>query len=307
MSGKKKLGRGLDKLLGSAAASHRAAQAAEQVSLQPDAAVGQPQVRADKDSELRHLPVELIQRGKYQPRTDMHEEALQELAESIKAQGVMQPIVVRPVPGDRYEIIAGERRWRATQLAGLDTIPAVIRLVGDESAIAMSLIENIQRENLNPIEEAMALKRLQEEFELTQQEVAEAVGKSRTTVTNLLRLMALSHDVRLMLERGDLEMGHARALLGLPPEQQSDAAKAVSGKGLSVRQTESMVRRLLAEDTPKKAEVARQDPDIASLENKLSERIGARVQIQHSSKGAGKLTLRYNSLDELDGILAHIK
>ena len=237
----------------------------------------------------------------------MHEEALQELAESIKAQGVMQPIVVRPVPGDRYEIIAGERRWRATQLAGLDTIPAVIRLVGDESAIAMSLIENIQRENLNPIEEAMALKRLQEEFELTQQEVAEAVGKSRTTVTNLLRLMALSHDVRLMLERGDLEMGHARALLGLPPEQQSDAAKAVSGKGLSVRQTESMVRRLLAEETPKKAEVARQDPDIASLENKLSERIGARVQIQHSSKGAGKLTLRYNSLDELDGILAHIK
>ncbi|HDZ08651.1 ParB/RepB/Spo0J family partition protein [Pseudohongiella sp.] len=307
MSGKKKLGRGLDKLLGSAAASHRAAQASEQVPVQPDATPGQPQPRVDKDSELRHLPVELIQRGKYQPRTDMHEEALQELAESIKVQGVMQPIVVRPVPGDRYEIIAGERRWRATQLAGLDTIPAVIRLVGDESAIAMSLIENIQRENLNPIEEAMALKRLQEEFELTQQEVAEAVGKSRTTVTNLLRLMSLSHDVRLMLERGDLEMGHARALLGLPAEQQSEAAKAVSGKGLSVRQTESMVRRLLADESPKKAEVERQDPDIASLEDKLSERIGAKVQIQHSSKGSGKLTLRYNSLDELDGILAHIK
>ncbi|MEX0739880.1 MAG: ParB/RepB/Spo0J family partition protein [Pseudohongiella sp.] len=307
MSGKKKLGRGLDKLLGSAAAAQRAAQATEQVSVQPDAVPGQVQPRVDKDSELRHLPVELIQRGKYQPRTDMHEEALQELAESIKVQGVMQPIVVRPVPGDRYEIIAGERRWRATQIAGLDTIPAVIRLVGDESAIAMSLIENIQRENLNPIEEAMALKRLQEEFELTQQEVAEAVGKSRTTVTNLLRLMSLSHDVRLMLERGDLEMGHARALLGLPAEQQSDAAKAVSGKGLSVRQTESMVRRLLAEDTPQKAEVVRQDPDIASLEDKLSERLGAKVQIQHSSKGSGKLTLRYNSLDELDGILAHIK
>ncbi|MBC53840.1 MAG: chromosome partitioning protein ParB [Gammaproteobacteria bacterium] len=307
MSGKKKLGRGLDKLLGSAAASHRAAQAAEQVAVQPEADPGTPQPRVDKDSELRHLPVELIQRGKYQPRTDMHQEALQELAESIKAQGVMQPIVVRPVPGDRYEIIAGERRWRATQLAGLDTIPAVIRLVGDESAIAMSLIENIQRENLNPIEEAMALKRLQEEFELTQQEVADAVGKSRTTVTNLLRLMSLSHDVRLMLERGDLEMGHARALLGLPVEQQSDAAKSVSGKGLSVRQTESMVRRLLADDSPKKAEVERQDPDIASLEDTLSERIGARVQIQHSNKGSGKLTLRYNSLDELDGILAHIK
>ena len=303
MSGKKKLGRGLDKLLGSAAA----AQATDQVSVQPDAASGQSQPRADKDSELRHLPVELIQRGKYQPRTDMHEEALQELAQSIKVQGVMQPIVVRPVTGDRYEIIAGERRWRATQIAGLDTIPAVIRLVNDESAIAMSLIENIQRENLNPIEEAMALKRLQEEFELTQQEVAEAVGKSRTTVTNLLRLMSLSQDVRLMLERGDLEMGHARALLGLPAAQQSAAAKAVSGKGLSVRQTESMVRRLLAEDTPEKNHVVRQDPDIASLEDTLSQRIGAKVQIQHSSKGSGKLTLRYNSLDELDGILARIK
>lgn len=301
MSGKKKLGRGLDKLLGSAAANNRAAQAQEPVALQADGSA------ADRDHELRHLPVELIQRGKYQPRTDMHEEALQELAESIKVQGVMQPIVVRPIPGDRYEIIAGERRWRATQIAGLHTIPAVIRLVGDESAIAMSLIENIQRENLNPIEEAMALKRLQEEFELTQQEVAEAVGKSRTTVTNLLRLMSLSHDVRLMLERGDLEMGHARALLGLPPEKQSDAAKAVSGKGLSVRQTESMVRRLMADDTPQKAEVERQDPDISSLEENLSQRIGARVQIQHSSKGSGKLTLRYNTLDELDGILAHIK
>jgi len=307
MSGKKKLGRGLDKLLGSAAAAQRAAQATDQVSVQPDAASGQSQPRADKDSELRHLPVELIQRGKYQPRTDMHEEALQELAQSIKVQGVMQPIVVRPVTGDRYEIIAGERRWRATQIAGLDTIPAVIRLVNDESAIAMSLIENIQRENLNPIEEAMALKRLQEEFELTQQEVAEAVGKSRTTVTNLLRLMSLSQDVRLMLERGDLEMGHARALLGLPAAQQSAAAKAVSGKGLSVRQTESMVRRLLAEDTPEKNHVVRQDPDIASLEDTLSQRIGAKVQIQHSSKGSGKLTLRYNSLDELDGILARIK
>lgn len=307
MSGKKKLGRGLDKLLGSAAAASRAAQNSEPVALQTDGSAAESRPQGDRDHELRHLPVELIQRGKYQPRTDMHEEALQELAESIKAQGVMQPIVVRPIPGERYEIIAGERRWRATQIAGLHTIPAVIRLVGDESAIAMSLIENIQRENLNPIEEAMALKRLQEEFELTQQEVAEAVGKSRTTVTNLLRLMSLGTDVRVMLERGDLEMGHARALLGLPPEKQSDAAKAVSGKGLSVRQTESMVRRLLADDTPQKAAVERQDPDISSLEESLSERIGARVQIQHSSKGSGKLTLRYNTLDELDGILAHIK
>lgn len=298
MSGKKKLGRGLDKLLGGIAAKANEAQALAASDTSSNGLV---------DSELRHLPIDLIQRGKYQPRTDMHEEALQELADSIRVQGVMQPIVVRPVHGDRFEIIAGERRWRATQIAGLDTIPAVIRLVGDESAIAMALIENIQRENLNPIEEAMALKRLQEEFSLTQQEVAEAVGKSRTTVTNLLRLMSLNHDVRLMLERGDIEMGHAKALLGLQPEQQSEASKAVAGKGLSVRQTEAMVRKLLDAKPIEKQESSRTDPDISRLEESLSERIGAKVEIQHSSKGSGKVTLRYNSLDELDGILAHIK
>ncbi|MDO8906936.1 MAG: ParB/RepB/Spo0J family partition protein [Pseudohongiella sp.] len=298
MSGKKKLGRGLDKLLGGVAAKASAAEAVAAAEKSQSGLV---------DSELRHLPVDLIQRGKYQPRTDMHEEALQELADSIRVQGVMQPIVVRPIPGDRFEIIAGERRWRATQIAGLDTIPAVIRLVGDESAIAMALIENIQRENLNPIEEAMALKRLQEEFTLTQQEVAEAVGKSRTTVTNLLRLMSLNHDVRLMLERGDIEMGHAKALLGLQPEQQSEAAKSVAGKALSVRQTEVLVRKLLEQGPAKNTGPQRQDPDISRLEQTLSETIGARVEIQHSSKGSGKLTLRYNSLDELDGILAHIK
>lgn len=298
MSGKKKLGRGLDKLLGGIAAKANEAQNLARTDESSNGLV---------DSELRHLPIDLIQRGKYQPRTDMHEEALQELADSIKVQGVMQPIVVRPVSGDRFEIIAGERRWRATQIAGLDTIPAVIRLVGDESAIAMALIENIQRENLNPIEEAMALKRLQEEFSLTQQEVAEAVGKSRTTVTNLLRLMSLNHDVRLMLERGDIEMGHAKALLGLQPEQQSEASKAVAGKGLSVRQTEAMVRKLLDTKPVEKQESSRSDPDITRLEESLSERIGAKVEIQHSSKGSGKVTLRYNSLDELDGILAHIR
>jgi ParB family chromosome partitioning protein len=299
MSGKKKLGRGLDKLLGGIAAKASAAEAL---------ASSQTSVSGLVDSELRHIPIDLIQRGKYQPRTDMHEEALQELADSIKVQGVMQPIVVRPLEGgDRFEIIAGERRWRATQIAGLDTIPAVIRLVGDESAIAMALIENIQREDLNPIEEAMALKRLQEEFSLTQQEVAEAVGKSRTTVTNLLRLMSLNYDVRLMLERGDIEMGHAKALLGLQPEQQSDASKAVAGKGLSVRQTEAMVRKLIENKPLQQQEPAREDPDIVRLQESLSERIGARVEIQHTNKGSGKLTLRYNSLDELDGILAHIK
>jgi len=299
MSGKKKLGRGLDKLLGGIAAKATAAEALATAQMSGSDLV---------DSELRHIPIDIIQRGKYQPRTDMHEEALQELADSIKVQGVMQPIVVRPLEGgDRFEIIAGERRWRATQIAGLDTIPAVIRLVGDESAIAMALIENIQRENLNPIEEAMALKRLQEEFSLTQQEVAEAVGKSRTTVTNLLRLMSLNHDVRLMLERGDIEMGHAKALLGLHPEQQSEASKTVAGKGLSVRQTEAMVRKLLENKPTQKQQPVRDDADIVSLQESLSERLGAKVEIQHSIKGSGKLTLRYNSLDELEGILAHIK
>lgn len=299
MSGKKKLGRGLDKLLGGIAAKATAAEALASAQTSKSGLV---------DSELRHIPIDLIQRGKYQPRTEMHEEALQELADSIRVQGVMQPIVVRPLEGgDRFEIIAGERRWRATQIAGLDTIPAVIRIVGDESAIAMALIENIQRENLNPIEEAMALKRLQEEFSLTQQEVAEAVGKSRTTITNLLRLMSLNHDVRVMLERGDIEMGHAKALLGLQPEQQSDASKAVAGKGLSVRQTEALVRKLLENSPQQQQKPVREDPDIVRLQKSLSERIGAKVEIQHSNKGSGKLTLRYNSLDELDGILAHIK
>jgi ParB family chromosome partitioning protein len=265
------------------------------------------QVSADvpRDGELRHIPVDLIQRGKYQPRMDMHEEALGELAASIKQQGVMQPIVIRPISADRFEIIAGERRWRATQLAGLDKIPAIIKPVADDAAIAMSLIENIQRENLNPIEEAVALKRLQDEFELTQQQVADAVGKSRTTVTNLLRLINLSLDTRVMLERGDLEMGHARALLALPQEQQSEAARSVVGGGLSVRQTEALVRRLLAGPTAKTKPVV--SPDIRQLEQSLAETLGAKVVVQHSAKGSGKLSIKYNTLDELDGILAHIK
>jgi ParB family chromosome partitioning protein len=235
----------------------------------------------------------------------MHEEALEELANSIKKQGIMQPIVIRPISADRYEIIAGERRWRACQIAGLDTIPALIKPVGDEAAIAMSLIENIQRENLNPIEEAMALKRLQDEFELTQQEVADAVGKSRASVTNLIRLIGLSIDVRKMLEHGDLEMGHARALLSLDDTRQSEAAKSVVGRGLSVRQTEALVRRLMAgpQDESNPTVI---DPDIKNLEENLEEKLGAKVLIQHTAKGKGKLILKYNSLDELDGILSHI-
>lgn len=265
------------------------------------------QVSADvpRDGELRHIPVDLIQRGKYQPRMDMHEEALGELAASIKQQGVMQPIVIRPISADRFEIIAGERRWRATQLAGLDKIPAIIKPVADDAAIAMSLIENIQRENLNPIEEAVALKRLQDEFELTQQQVADAVGKSRTTVTNLLRLINLSLDARVMLERGDLEMGHARALLALPDTQQSQAARSVVGGGLSVRQTEALVRKVLS--GPSKQGSPPISADIKQLEQMLAEKIGAKVTVQHTSKGSGNLIIKYNSLDELDGVLMHIK
>ena len=253
--------------------------------------------------------MEFIQRGKYQPRRDMHPEALEELADSIKAQGVMQPIVVRPVsaPGDiKYEIIAGERRWRAAQLAGLEKIPAVIREVPDEAAIAMALIENIQREDLNPIEEAVALKRLQDEFELTHQEVAAAVGKSRTTVTNLLRLISLGDEVKKLLEHGDLEMGHARAMLTLSESDQRDIARQVVSKGLSVRQTEALVRRLQQQQT-KAVPAAKVDPDIKKLEDGLADHIGVPVSIQHSSKGKGKLVLKYNTLDELDGILHHLK
>ena len=299
MTDKKKLGKGLDALL-----STRSSETMASLLGKPKNR-SNPQASANKDGDLKNIPVDLIQRGKYQPRTDMHEAALQELANSIKQQGVMQPIVVRPISSDKYEIIAGERRWRATQIAGLDTIPAIIKPVGDEAAIAMSLIENIQRENLNPIEEAMALKRLQDEFELTQQQVADAVGKSRATVTNLIRLIGLSIDVRRMLEHGDLEMGHARALLSLPDIQQSEAARTVVGKSLSVRQTESLVRRLIAGVGSSKAS-QEQNPDIKNLEDGLADKLGAKVMIQHTAKGKGKLILKYNSLDELDGILSHI-
>lgn len=296
MADGKRMGKGLDFLLSAGKKGKPTGGAADKQASSQDLPV---------DGELRHIPVDLIQRGKYQPRTDMHEEALGELAASIKQQGVMQPIVIRPISSDRYEIIAGERRWRATQLAGLDSIPAIIKPVADDAAIAMSLIENIQRENLNPIEEAVALKRLQDEFELTQQQVADAVGKSRTTVTNLLRLINLSLDTRVMLERGDLEMGHARALLALPESQQSQAARSVVGGGLSVRQTEALVRKLLA--GPSKKPTHESNSDIKKLEQTLGEKLGAKVSVQHTAKGSGKLILNYNNLDELDGILAHIK
>ena len=322
MSKKRKLGRGLDALLGglkqpNAPTEEHGAGYPEPREVVSGSVGGQvqpaPRQATRVDGELAELPVDCIQRGKYQPRREMQQEALEELATSIKAQGVMQPIVVRPVgerDGEtRYEIIAGERRWRATQLAGLHNIPAIIRKVPDEAAIAMALIENIQRENLNSMEEAIALQRLKDEFELTHQEVADAVGKSRVTVTNLLRLTTLHPDVQRMLESGDIEMGHARALLSLPEGEQKAAARDVANKGLSVRQTEAQVRRLLQQKEqaqPGKTE-QRVDPDIRHLQDSLTEKIGVRVLVQHSAKGKGKLILSYNSLDELDGILSHIK
>lgn len=259
------------------------------------------------DGELKQLPVEFMQRGRYQPRRDMDPAALQELADSIKTQGVMQPIVVRPISPNKYEIVAGERRWRATQLAGIDTIPVIIRDIPDETAIAMALIENIQRENLNAMEEATALQRFADEFGMTHQQIADAVGKSRATVTNLLRLMSLHSDAKNLLEHGDLEMGHAKAILGLPEELQGKAAKAVVAKGLSVRQTEALVRSLLAQkDKPSENDQAL-DPNVRKLQDTIAEKLGAPVQIEYNAKGKGRLVIQYNSLDELDGILAHIK
>lgn len=300
---KKGLGRGLDALLG-----------AKKEIISVDTAAPVPVAADDiqptappRDGELRHVPIEYLQRGKYQPRRDMSPEALEELANSIRKQGIMQPIVIRPIGEQKYEIIAGERRWRASQLAGLDKVPVIIKDVADDAAIAMALIENIQREDLNPIEEAFALQRLQQEFELTQQEVADAVGKSRTTVTNLLRLMSLKEDVRKMLEHGDIEMGHARAILGLPESQQSAAAKTVVTKGFTVRQTESLVRKILEDSATKPAIKTEPSKDIRILEEEISEKVGCPVTIQHEAKGKGKVIIRYSSLDELDGLLAHLR
>lgn len=258
-----------------------------------------------KQGELQKIPVEFLQPGKYQPRKDMSSEALEDLASSIRSQGIIQPIVVRQTSEDRYEIIAGERRWRAAQIAQLDVIPCLIKDVPDESAVAIALIENIQREDLNAMEEAQALDRLMTEFELTHQEVATAVGKPRTTVTNLLRLNNLNDDVKLLLEHGDIEMGHARALLALEGEAQNEAAQTVSGKGLTVRDTENLVRRLLEPTKEKTPE--QKDPDVQRLQTELSENLGAPVNIAHNAKGKGKLVINFSSLDQLDGILEHIK
>ncbi len=295
------LGRGLEALLGTSTASAD----------QPPAGAAAPRL----DEELARIPVDLLQRGRYQPRLDMRPESLQELADSIRAQGVVQPIVVRPVVAQRtgeplrYEIIAGERRWRAAQMAGLHDLPAVIRHVPDSAAMAMSLIENIQRENLNPLEEARALDRLIREFEMTHQSAADAVGRSRAAVSNLLRLLELADEVKSLVEQRQLEMGHARALLGFTVmRQQVEVAALVARKGLSVRETEALVRRMLTrKDDDEDREPPRKDPNIGRLEQELAGKLGAKVQLQHSAKGRGKLVINYNSLDELDGILAHIQ
>jgi ParB family chromosome partitioning protein len=315
------LGRGLADLLGQSRPLSRAgatsgATTGSTPGATPGAAGGQIHAPGPLDQELSRVPLDLLQRGRYQPRIDMRPETLAELAESIKAQGVIQPIVVRPL-GDpdgrgvqRYEIIAGERRWRAAQLAGLTDIPAVIRRVPDEAAIAMALIENIQREDLNPLEEGRALERLISEFGLTHQQAADAVGRSRAAVSNLLRLLELPPEVCERLEKRELEMGHARALLGLPQRrQQTEVATLVVRKGLSVRDTESLVRRMVqpAKAATNGAAAAAADPNIQRLEGELADKLGARVNIEHASAGHGRVVIRYNSLDELDGILGHLR
>ena len=287
------LGKGLDALLG----------------LAEDITVDQELANDGKklsDGALKKIPVEFLQRGEYQPRREFNSDSLQELADSIASQGLIQPIVVREVAQNKYEIIAGERRWRAAQLAGLDSLPAIVREISDQATIAIALIENIQREDLNAIEESQALIRLQDEFNLTQQQVAQAVGKSRSAVTNLMRLASLQPLVQQQLERGDIELGHAKCLLALESETQVLAARTVASDGLTVRQTEVLVKKLQSPNASKKS-ITTTSQDIVNLQTELSEKLGAAVKIQHGSRGSGKLIIRYNSVDELDGILGHLK
>jgi len=269
-----------------------------------DALLGDTTVKEEKH-QLNLLPIEYLQRGKYQPRQDINPEKLQELADSIKAQGIIQPIIVRQLAYEKYEIIAGERRWRAAQLAGLTQVPIVIKEMDDRSAMAVALIENIQREDLNPLEEAEALKRLLEEFEMTHQHIADAVGKSRTTVTNLLRLIELHPEVKKLLVNGQLEMGHARALLSLDGARQVTAAHRVVKEGLTVRATERLVKDLHSE--PKIKKIKAVDKDTLRLQESLTASLGAKVLIDHKENGSGKLVIAYTSLDELEGIISQFK
>jgi ParB family transcriptional regulator, chromosome partitioning protein len=287
---RKRLGRGLDALLST-----------------------DPSPHSDNEAQQAEIAIADVVRGRYQPRREFDQASLDELAASIKAQGLMQPIVVRPRPQGGFELIAGERRWRASQLAGLTRIPAVVKDVSDEQASAMALIENIQREDLNPLEEAFALQRLKDEFNLTQQQVADAIGKSRVAVTNLLRLLNLAPPVRDMLQSGAIEMGHARALLSLTSLDQERLAHEVANRHLSVRQTEALVRQRLEGSASgnggagRNAPAPPRDRDTARLEQELSERIGAPVRIVHSTSGRGQLQISYTNLDELQGILKHLR
>lgn len=297
------LGRGLDALLGDVDISP------------PPVAVEETDRPARPDTGLTMIAVDLLRRGAYQPRQAMREDALNELADSIRAQGLIQPIVVRPlgttdVSGARqYEIVAGERRWRAAQLAGLGEVPAVVKQMPDSAAIAVALIENIQRENLSPLEEAQSLRRLIDEFDLTHQQAADAIGRSRTAVSNLVRLLELGDEAKALVQAGELEMGHARALLSITqPRLQAELAAQIARQGLSVRATEALVKKnLIGGRKPPARPEDSADPNIRHLQDELSGKLGARVSIQHGSKGAGKLVVTYNSLDELEGILEHIK
>jgi len=290
MSKKRGLGRGLDALLGDAHSVSEVTEVSEE----------------ERASDLRAIPVDRVRRGQYQPRRHFDPDALQELADSLAAQGMVQPVVVRAV-ADGYELIAGERRWRAAQIAGLHEIPAVIRDLDDQAAAAVALIENIQREDLNPLEEARAIARLIDDFGLTHQQVASAVGRSRASVSNLLRLQELDEEVKQHVEHRRIEMGHARALLGLKGDRQRAIARQVVDRGLTVRATEALVRRELEGEGEPKRKAPRKDPDTRRLEQELSEKLGAAVTLETGKGGRGRLQIAYNSLDELEGILGHIR
>ena len=287
------LGRGLDALLGSLSDSPLAEHA------HPE------RTGAAEDGSFRRLPVDLIRRGRHQPRRIVEESSLEELAHSVRARGIVQPIVVRPTGSGSFEVVAGERRWRAAQMAGLDEVPAVVRELSDREAAAVALIENIQREDLNPIEEAQGYRSLADEFGLTHQELADAVGRSRSAVSNALRLLDLNDDVRALVEGGELDMGHARALLALAGPAQSEAAAEVVRRGLSARETERLVRSKVKGETPPQPRT--RDPDVVNLETKLADRLGAKVRIDHRKKGAGSVIIHYSSLEALEGILERIR
>ncbi|NRA62374.1 MAG: ParB/RepB/Spo0J family partition protein [Psychrobium sp.] len=305
---KRGLGKGLEALLSTSTTARN-----KQVVIDTN---NGPVLKVAEEGEFRHIPVEFLQRGQFQPRKDMSPDALDDLASSIRAQGIIQPIIVRQIESEdsgnslepskkRFEIIAGERRWRAAQLAKLSDVPCLVKDVDNRATVAIALIENIQREDLNAMEEAVALDRLINEFELTHQQVADEVGKSRATVSNLLRLNTLNEDVKLLLERGDIDMGHARALLGLTGDMQSEKARIVADKSLTVRETERLVQKALKGEPEKKEKAI--DPNITNLQQRISEHLGMKVSLSDNGKGKGKMVISYSSLDELDGVLAHLQ